>query len=328
MNILDESINKYAPVLEEYIQKIDSKFTAHSLKEAGKYKEFTTALLHIYYFSSYLMENLDFKRKTNAKYYESFYGLLCKSSQELLAIKATLEAGCILDSAIILRCLFETFITLKLLHQKSPFQRARLYWNHAKISLYLNYSEKKSLYESNKISKDDFLANYSTDRIKQIKKDYNKVKKDYPRQYKWYGKLFPHEKRLNLKFICEHLGIIDQYITLYSALSISVHSDRLIDNLLVQNNKFTLAPRFSSLTVNIACLAISYHIKNLSIVLDFFKIKDRKSMIMFLDNIFLGLSAESKYLETDADLMRFNQILSDPKIGSLRYWNNIQRMCY
>jgi len=305
---LHKFLDGYGQNLENYIKKYYPGFKKLCVSKASTYNECFDALLQLYFFSSQQLDDFGdkSKRKIKKRYYESFYALFCKSCQCIWSIKMCLESGCLSDASSLLRTLFETYISLKLLSLKNPFRRARLYWNYGYVTEYQNMINNEGLVKSGKISKDEFDRQFSRSIIKNIKKNYNRIKKDYgnPKYTKWYYSLYGDK---SFKQICENKDIDESinYVKLYGAFSITVHSNKKIENLLIQNNAYNLAPNYTGLIIPMTFLALSFHINNLSILLEFCKIKNRKDIMLFLNFFLAGLDQNIKKKESYKYFSRF-----------------------
>ncbi|MFH1850775.1 MAG: DUF5677 domain-containing protein [Candidatus Neomarinimicrobiota bacterium] len=191
--------------------------------------------------------------------------LYAKTALSHFGIYHCLFNGLIIEASILLRSLFEIYVDVKVILEKDVEDRIPLWYDFKYITRKKQLDKNLELLESQKISLEQFESTYPLHRVKKANEEYENVKANYNngKSNHWAWSIYSNiaraqNKPITTKFICEQLGISSQYVKVFSALSISTHSDSLIENLLVDRGKNTCAPIFNSNTISIGALAVLY----------------------------------------------------------------------
>lgn len=215
MNQTEDSITKYKNALEQYIKQLMPAFEAKCDVEAAKYEQYLVGLKQLYYFSSYLIEDVRFweKKEVKKETHDAIAILFVKASQSLLALEACLRNGCLVESALILRALFEDHLNLKIILLADTDLRAELYLNYEHVDRYNNLKNNRELLSGGIMSQKEFDATYK-DRdvsVGDIVSNYERIKGRYYDKkskrvsYKWYYAIFG-DISLKKYVRCQKLG--------------------------------------------------------------------------------------------------------------------------
>jgi len=112
-----------------------------------------------------------------------FFHMMLKAMKSLKAMYELLQLGCVEDAIIILRSIQEILINM-LYIQKDPFQRSRLYAEYDFYVRWRRYELSKEIYPAESIAPPEDQP----DALSILKREYDRIEKNYRRPYSWSGK--------------------------------------------------------------------------------------------------------------------------------------------
>lgn len=249
----DNNLEKYyketIPILDQYVEN-----------SRQPYNKLLKGIFDFYVFSSYLLDNdVIFKNVTS----DTIKGLYVKGSLNLFSIYSCLFNGLASEAATLIRSLFETLLTLKLLLITNTEERIKLYDNFKIVQRMNSINSNKKLLELGIIDINRFQKTYPNELVEETNNKYENIKKDYhPRlPYHWAWKIFKDtlsNRNPSIFYIAKHLGFHFDYVKIYSTMSISVHSSPLLENIIGDGKTQTLAPVFSKHIERLSFLSLDY----------------------------------------------------------------------
>ena len=297
MNLMNiqKIIEYYNEALSRYINEVNPQFQKYLDDSGARYMSTLNRLYEFYVFTSYLVEE-DIILPDNKD--NPIMVLYSKAALSLFGIYNCLKNGLATESATLLRSLFETLINVELLLQKDTEERLKLYTNFKYITQWNQLQENKDLLNEGLIDEARFRAKTASANIPEVEKKYLELKDDYhpTKPYHWAWLLFRKKKKdrnPSLRMICKELGYFNEYIGIYGPMSISVHSNPLIEHLVTNENSITMAPIFSNHIVSIGCMSLDYCAKVVISILQFFDIEKIKDIKIFIDAFVLDTLLES-----------------------------------
>ena len=137
-------LKKIETPVQEYCNTIFPEYWNYIEKEKKKYNKFLNRLFDFYLFSSYLVDSGLFKDRPDYDY--PLTVIYSNAAINYFGSYKCLESGCISESAILSRSLFETTVNLKLILEKDTEMRLQLYQDYKYVSKWLNLKNAKNNY--------------------------------------------------------------------------------------------------------------------------------------------------------------------------------------
>jgi len=220
-----------------------------------------------------------------------------KSSERPIAIQFTktvlstqgiyqcLYNGVPIEASILLRSLFETYVDLKIILRKDSIERMRL-WSTYKFVIRKKQLDKNlELLEKGEITVKSFEEIYPLNKVSQAFEEFDEVKDQFNdgKCSHWAWSVFSEKanaenRRVSIKYICEQLGLLTDYVRIYSTFSITTHSDSLIENIIGERGYCTPAPIFNDHTYRLGGLAILYIGKIIEEIADYLEYKNQNEL--------------------------------------------------
>lgn len=282
--------HKYFDEMQKYIERVDTPFKVKIKKESQNYRDILDKIYNFYIFSCYLADYFKKKDLYAIGAQNSLNILNCKSSLNLFGIYNCLKTGLEQEASIILRSLYESYVTIFFILQKDAGLRMKLYYNFSKVERRNNIIANEEFLKRGLI---DSLSISDSDKEFYIK-DYEKVKDDYHPKYpyEWAWKIFMKDEKSrnpSLNNLCKELGedYEVEYTEMFSVHSLSVHGGSILEDAFsVENtgmNIIATTPKFTQSTLSIGALSISYYSKILLRHLDYFKVDDYESIKEYIE---------------------------------------------
>ena len=195
--------------------------------------------------------------------------LYAKLANCLIGIIRLLQAGLVGPAAIVLRCLFETSVHLRVMLMDNVQERSALFEDFLFIErsrlTYITDEEKTK----NKIQLEKVRANYHPDNPKS-----------------WCWKLVPSKKdkkgvpgNPTLRDLCVHIGNLDRYNNLYDLLSKVIHPVPSYEAWLRnKDGHMDMGPLFGPSIEKTANLTIAYAGEALVSIINFLKPEDEMNL--------------------------------------------------
>lgn len=267
-------LDKYNKILQDYANKVMPHFEPSMDRQRQPYQPFYKKLFDFYLLTSYLTESKLFPDDGSLQGLRILYAKSCHS---FFGVYSCLKNGLASEGAVILRSLFETKLNVKLTLKNDTQQRDRLFFEFHVVEKWNNLQAKRLLLRNAVISQEDFDSGYVHDEITQIEAEYARIKENYhlKQPYQWAWKIFQPElkgKNPTIKIIADELGLSDDYVRVYSALSLSSHGSPNLKNILTSSGYISTAPIFNDLIFTVGCLTVGYLadiIRDLSLFLKF-----------------------------------------------------------
>ena len=95
-------------------------------------------------------------------------------------------------------------------------------------------------------------------------------------------------------FICNKLGLGDEYQKIYGVNSLSVHSDPLIENLMTTGKSLTIVPFDSEHISRIACVSLDISLKSIVSTIGHFDLEFSEGLERYGDFLFVGACHKDK----------------------------------
>lgn len=257
----EEILEKYDKALQDYANEVIPGLL-HLLENRRRpFQTFFTKLFDFYIFCSYLADSNLFP---DDERYVPLSVLYAKASLALFGIYSCLQNGLVTEGAILLRSLFETYLNVKLILKDDTEERLKLFNEFHYVEQWKNLQANKKLLKEDKLSKDSFDKTFTPTMLKQIEEKYFLVKSNYHPKvpHHWAWRIFKDEIKgqgnPSIAFIADKLDLHIDYVKVYGALSISVHSSPNLLNIVSAGNVISSAPNFSQSIYHVGCLAIGY----------------------------------------------------------------------
>ncbi len=291
-NKTQEILDKYNNILEEYTNKVMPKLGPVMDRQRQPYKTFFKKLFDFYLLTSYLADSKVFPDDGK---FPGLRILYAKSCHSILGIHSCLKNGLASEAAVILRSLFETKLHVKLILENNTTERDNLYNEFHFVEKWNNLQAKRLLVSNSIISQEDFNSGYGD--IDQIEKDYQRIKQNYhpSHPYHWAWKLFNQDlkgKNPNIKIIADYLGLSDDYVRVYGALSLSSHGSPNLINSLTSSGSISTAPIFNDQIFTIGCLAVGYLANMIIGICGFLKFGDDDEISIYTNAFTLSIVDE------------------------------------
>ena len=144
--------------------------------------------------------------------------LMTKALKTFCAITALLEACFFQDAWILLRALLEIYVNMAYISlAEDPEEKARLFQEYYYIAKWRMVQSGLRVY-----GRENFLQNVSAQQQSELKTNYERVKKNYPRELQWSG--------CNIARMAEEANLKDLYDTVYRLSSAYTHSTAETEN--------------------------------------------------------------------------------------------------
>lgn len=277
--------NKIEKNISIYINRLGKSLKIKLDSERKRYSDALELLKKFYFINNYLFDNIFEPIKGDN---DLLLSLCSKSSLNIFGIYNCLNNGLFIESTILIRSLFETFIIVELITREDSYNRLKLFSNFHFIEVY------NHLLENEKLLKKGFIKKLPIDEDfkNKIVSKYNEVKNDYnpERPYHWAWKIFRDElgekRNPSLKFICSKLGkdFEFDYVKLYSTFSKPVHGSPTIQNVIKKGEIISNAPQFNDLLFGDVYISIDYNIKVIKRTLEYYKPTNYSEFILYLEN--------------------------------------------
>lgn len=278
-------ISKYSPIIDAYFLECQKGLNEYISRNNEKYDFILRRLIRFYFFTNYI-SSLKMPAKGDEKILFVFF---TKSSLNLLAIYHLLRNGMEVESAILLRGIFDNLINLELILKENTENRIKLFVD------FMHIERKNQLEEHKKLIEKGYYEDLPVDNeyIEGLTKAYEKVRDNYhpKRPIHWAWKIFSKSNKNNpsLKSICEHLGKeyeID-YLRCFSTFSKSVHSSATSESYYSRqdNNENIIlnSPNFTDSVHHFSAIAMDYVGKIAIKILNYFKPENYDEIIRFLE---------------------------------------------
>lgn len=297
--------DKYNKILQEHANKVMPSFESSMNQKREPYLTFYKKLFDFYLLTSYL---------TEAKLFPddgSFQGLrimYAKSCHSFFGIYSCLKNGLASEGGVILRSLFETKLNVQLVAKKNPLNNDKLFFEFHFAEKWNNLQAKRLLLKEAVISQEDFNSGYGHGEIERIESDYEKIKENYhPKNpHHWAWKLFTTKaqgKNPSIRMIAEDLGLSDDYVRVYGALSLASHGSPNLKNILTSSGRISTAPIFNELIFTVGCLSIGYLADIIIEICSFLQFEDKEDISIYINAFTLSTFKEyDKYKEGRVNL--------------------------
>lgn len=247
----DSELHNYS---KEMVPKFQQKLKIDSLK----YESILKKLYDLYILHSFIVDE-----KLSNKPYSAIMLFWGKSAHSVLGLYNCLKSGLASEAAILLRNVFELYVNVKLILEQDVDERVKLWDDFRFIIEWNNYQLNLNLLSKGIISLEQFEKTFTTELIKKIEYNYEKVKENYHPKYPhhWAWKIFKDKykgRNPNLKKICDHLNLQFDYVKIYSSLSTIVHSTPHMSNLISYGQNISIAPIFSEKISTLIKLSVDY----------------------------------------------------------------------
>jgi Family of unknown function (DUF5677) len=292
----NDILKKYDVELSLYANSVQNSFHYYLEKECVPYQPFLKYLYDFYLFSSYLVDNDLFK---NDDKYLPLRLLFAKSCMTFYSVYLLLQNGLLIEASILLRSLFEAYLSVKLIVQQDTDERLRLYGNYSKVERWNYLQSNKKLVQVGKLRQEDFERTFNAQLVKNIEAEYEDVKSDYHPQkpYQWTWKIYqPILKGNNPsnRFIAQQLNLEFDYVKIYSLTSGFVHNSPNLAKLISDGNAISLSPRFGDLIYSDGCIALDYIAKIIELNVSYFRFREPNEIKTYLDHYVLAALDEAK----------------------------------
>lgn len=274
----DEDKVNISEEFTNYLTIINNNFDVMLNTKRIPYYFSLNKLYKFYIFCSYLLDKNNTIPIDN--HIRPIINLYCKSANMLFGIYSCLNNGLILESSLILRSIFELYINIKLILEKDTLNRLKLYNEYGFVEKKYQLDANKKLIGKNIISKDT-MSHIDEN---EIIFNYNTIKNNYKKGEKWWWNIYKNRKKngISLQYVCEDLGCAEDYVKLYSTMSILTHTSPLIRNIYEYGNKILLQPQFNDSTTGIAELSFEYTYKIIYKILSYININNKRDILYYM----------------------------------------------
>lgn len=289
-----EILKRYNTELQNYANRLAPQFNKYMEHQRRPFNKYLKGIFDFYLFCSYLTDNGLFPVDEKYKPLKILYA---KGTLSLFGIYSCLYNGVVTEANISVRSLFETYLYTKLILESDTDNRLRLYDDYIYVARWNDYKENKKLYENGTIDKGTYEYTYNSERINTVVNDYNKVKHNYhpSRPYSWAWKIYKDENNNNnpsIKFISEKLHEEIDYVKVYSPLSVSVHNNPAMINLLSTKDSISLAPKYTESIFHAGSLAVDYTAKITELLIDYFDYGNVNELKIYIREFVLAILDE------------------------------------
>jgi len=298
MDIVDEIKKHYESELNSYKYTLLPKLNESIISERALYNTEIDGLLNFYLLSLYLLDNSKIYFTEPAKFSLNF--IFTKTATDIISLHQCLSIGQKISSSYIIRSIFETYVDLKIISIQDSELRMKLYqefqiitkWNH--YCNYKNYIAKLVKSDNHELLEEvqeNFDRLFNKKEIAELKVNYKNISCNYhpKKPYHWAWSIFKGKlngRKLTLKFICEEIGLYNDYLQIYSSTSIATHNDPLTINLLIKNGNATPSPNFSKDTKIYAALGLNFTVEIYLIIFKLINSPKYYELEMFLNYLY------------------------------------------
>jgi hypothetical protein len=248
----------------EYKNEFNRDLLPSRLAESRKrYSEFLQMLTDFYGFMSFLVDDNQIDHNEVSEPVITVYH---KTALSLFAVNICLNYGLVGDSSIILRSIFENWLTTEIIFEDSWKDRAKLFGRYEHVEKYLQLKRDlelvgKELMESGKLEEIIPPRNQT-----KIEDEFQKVRSDYhpTKPHHWAWKIYKAKnkgKNPNISFLAKHFNELPSYNRLYSSASAYAHGSPVAKNIMQEEKSITLAPRHTDLIFNVGYLSLHFCVR-------------------------------------------------------------------
>jgi hypothetical protein len=266
---------------EKYYEEISLNISKYTTKKRSTYLDFLNSIYKYYVFMLFLADEK----------FEKFDPMLLfftKTSCSIFGIYHLLCNGLPSDAFVILRSIFENLINLEVILSDESEDRLKLYYDYRHVERWLSYENNKKFANISVYHKKRFEKYFPSDKIEEIELEYEKIKNKYhpSRPYHWAWKIYKSElnnNNPNLKFLCGKLNRKEEYVRVYSTLSLTVHGSPNVKNIMRIENVITNAPILDDKIYIIGGMTVLYASQVTIKTLQYFDLSsnDKKQLINF-----------------------------------------------
>lgn len=275
--------------LDNYIKEVSPNFKS-TIEDIRKNNErVLSQLLKTYYLSSKLVDEFEFP---SDEVYQGIKVLFSKAGLSTLGIYSCLNNGVITEASSLLRTLFETNVNIQLLLQDDTDNRLNLYNNFKTITQYNHLQSYEKKLADGEISADTFEASFHDIDIQSLKDSYENIKDNYHPKYPanhWAWKIYKDERNQppNIRFICNKLGLNDDYQKIFGLHSFTVHSNPIIENMMTIDGNLSIVPFNSENILRLACISLDISWKSIVSVISYFNKDYGEGLSRYSDYVFI-----------------------------------------
>ncbi|TFB12100.1 hypothetical protein E3V55_02110 [Candidatus Marinimicrobia bacterium MT.SAG.3] len=282
MSGIDES-------LDNYIGEVSPNFKATIEDIRQNNERVLSQLLKTYYLSSMLVDDFDFP---SDEVYQGIKVLFSKAGFSTLGIYSCLSNGVITEASSLLRTLFETKVNIHLLLQDDTLNRLSLYNNFKTITKHNHLQSYEKKMADGELSEESFEAFFHDIDIQSLKDSYESIKDDYHPTYPanhWAWKIYKDERNQppNMRFICDKLGLSDDYRKIFGLHSSTIHSNPIIENMMTHDGNLSIVPFNSENILRLACISLDISWKSIVSVISYFDENYGEGLSKYSDYVFV-----------------------------------------
>jgi len=271
-------------------------FPIYLEQQRQPYNPFLKKIFDFYLFASYLMDSNLFPEDEK---YRVLGILYAKGSLSIFAIQSCLQNGLVSEAAILLRSLFETLLNVKLILVSDTDNRLRLFEEFSIVEQWNNLQANQRLLNEGKTTKETFERTFKDIRIQEIQQKYDRVKSNYhpKKPYHWAWKVFAksvNDKNPSIALIADKLGMNEDYVKVYSSLSLSVHNSPNLSHLIINENVISSTPNFTNMIYTIGSLAVNYMADIVELVCHHFNFGEPDEIPTYVSVLALSIYDEHK----------------------------------
>ncbi len=228
-----------------------------------RYSDFLQMITDFYIFMGFLIDD---NQIDHSEVSEPVITVYHKTALSLFAVSTCLNNGLIGDSSILLRSIFENWLTTEIIFEDSWEDRAKLFGRYEHVEKYLQLKRDREL-AGKELMRSGNLEKIILPRDQtKIEDEFQKVKNDYrpSKPHHWAWKIYRKKTRDNnpsVKFLAKHFNELPNYNWLYSSASAYAHGSPVAKNIMQDEKSITLAPRHTDLIFNVGCLSLHFCIR-------------------------------------------------------------------
>jgi hypothetical protein len=274
-----EILKKYTQQLQHYANKVMPHFPKYLENQRKPFNPFFKKVFDLYLFSSFLVDSHLFPDDEEITGLRILYA---KASLSLFGILTCLENGLVSEGAVLLRSLFEALLNVNLILEKDTDERLKLFYDYRYVDRWNNIRANKRLLSEGKTTQETFDKTFTSAQLKETEENYSRVRSNYhpSRPYHWAWRIYSNETKgenPSINFIADKLNLAEDYVKVYSSLSISVHNSPNLVNIMQTRKGISLAPNFQKTIYLVGCLAVRYMAEIIESVTRSFKFNDAET---------------------------------------------------
>ena len=283
-----EVLDKYDNVMDSYIKEVMPNYASIMDEINTKNSPILNKLFNYYLFAAYWVDEKIFP---DDKTLNPLIILYSKTALSLHGIYSCLSAGLITEASILLRNLFESFVTISLITEEDVSERMKLYADYKYIVQRNKLNDFNQMLASGAIKQSVFDDMFPADRIEFLENKYEEIKNNYHPKYPkhWAWKIFEGKRNPTIFEICKKLGLEMEYQRIFNTLSEVAHSSPLVEHMITLDNSIRIAPFHSEHIGRIGLLGLDYCAQSVLKIIDF--VKPELSDEVRIYNDFFVLSA-------------------------------------